>query len=162
TLIDDGLAIGGAASAIGIDLPYPNFTGPATAMGLLIAQAASKIRDQGGDFSREQLKRYYLEPLQKTHYWQDLEFLRHWPGYVKKTSVFFGKNLDVALGSAYLWTRPGRSLGGRWQSWLRMVKELNAADLPNIQTAARHLQSALRMTEVMPRLSPWRLLLDGS
>jgi electron transfer flavoprotein-quinone oxidoreductase len=162
TLIDDGLAIGGAASAIGIDFPYPNFTGPATAMGLLIAQAASKIRDQGGDYSRRELQRHYLQPLQKTHYWQDVEFLRHWPGYVKKTSVFFGKNLDIALGSAYLWTRPGRGLGGRWHSWLRMIKKLTGADLPDIQSDARQLQSALRMTEVMPRLSPWRLLLDGS
>src|SRR5947209_11023372 len=48
TLIDDGLAVGGAASAVGIDFPYPNFTGPATAMGLLIAQAAVRIRSSGG------------------------------------------------------------------------------------------------------------------
>ena len=53
TLIDNGLAIGGAASGIGIDFPYPNFTGPATAMGLLIAQAARAIRQEGGDFTRE-------------------------------------------------------------------------------------------------------------
>ena len=64
-LIDDGLAIGGAASAIGIDFPYPNFTGPATAMGLLIAQAARKIRDEGGTFTRDELQRHYLEPLQQ-------------------------------------------------------------------------------------------------
>src|SRR5581483_8009198 len=51
-LIDEGLAVGGAASAIGIDFPYPNFTGPATAMGLLITQAACRIRAEGGTFSR--------------------------------------------------------------------------------------------------------------
>ena len=50
-LIDDGLAIGGAASAIGIDFPYPNFTGPATAMGLLLARAACRIRAEGGGFT---------------------------------------------------------------------------------------------------------------
>ena len=37
TLIDEGLAIGGAASAVGIDFPYPNFTGPATALGLILS-----------------------------------------------------------------------------------------------------------------------------
>src|SRR6185369_26049 len=53
TLIDDGLAIGGAASAVGIDFPYPNFTGPATAMGLLLVQAAKKIRQEKSPFSRD-------------------------------------------------------------------------------------------------------------
>ena len=102
TLVDHGLAIGGAASAIGIDFPYPNFTGPATAMGLLLAQAARRIRGQGGDFSRENLTEHYLKPLQQTHYWQDVEFLRRWPGYVKRTEAFFGLNLDLALGTAYV------------------------------------------------------------
>src|SRR5213079_1604166 len=96
--IDDGLAIGGAASAVGIDFPYPNFTGPATAMGLLLAEAVRKIRDEGGRFSREELRRHYLGPMQRTHYWRDVEFLRHWPGYVKQTRVFFGRNIDLALG----------------------------------------------------------------
>src|SRR5439155_18634462 len=84
-LIDDGLAIGGAASAIGIDFPYPNFTGPATAMGLLLARVVRRIRAEGGGFTRDQLRRHYLEPLQRTHYWKDVEFLRRWPGYVKRT-----------------------------------------------------------------------------
>ncbi|MGE3808531.1 MAG: FAD-dependent oxidoreductase, partial [Gemmataceae bacterium] len=79
-LIDDGLAIGGAASAIGIDFPYPNFTGPATYMGRLIALAAQQIRTSGGRFSRDQLRKHYLEPLQRSHYWQDVSFLRSWPG----------------------------------------------------------------------------------
>src|SRR5207245_7544354 len=69
-LIDEGLAIGGAASAIGIDFPYPNFTGPATAMGLLLTQAARRIRTEGSGFTREALRRHYLEPLQRTPYWQ--------------------------------------------------------------------------------------------
>src|SRR5437588_2524993 len=81
-LIDEGLAIGGAASAIGIDFPYPNFTGPATAMGLLLTQAACRIRDEGGRFTRDQLRRHYLEPLQRTHYWKDVEFLRLLAGLV--------------------------------------------------------------------------------
>src|SRR5205085_1252606 len=71
TLIDEGLAVGGAASAIGIDFPYPNFTGPATAMGLLLVRAARRIREEGGRFTRDALRRHYLEPLRRTHYWQD-------------------------------------------------------------------------------------------
>src|SRR5262249_48181298 len=78
TLIDDGLAVGGAASAVGIDFPYPNFTGPATAMGLLITRAARRIRAEGSRFTHDNLRRHYLEPLQQTHYWQDVEFLRRW------------------------------------------------------------------------------------
>src|SRR5438876_731733 len=87
-LIDDGLAIGGAASAVGVDFPYPNFTGPASAMGLLLAQAAARIRAEGGGFTQDALRRHYLEPLQQTHYWRDVDFLRRWPGYVKRTQVF--------------------------------------------------------------------------
>lgn len=161
-LIDDGLAIGGAASGVGIDFPYPNFTGPATAMGLAIARAAEAIRTDGGDFSRAQLRRHYLEPLQKTHYWRDVEFLRDWPGYVKKTSVFFDKNLDVALGSAYLWTRPGQGLAGRWRSWLGMLRAGTSAERQALRSDLEDLQSALRVPEVAPPPSPWRLLLDGA
>src|SRR5262249_52068301 len=162
TLIDDGLAVGGAASGVGVDFPYPNFTGPATAMGLLLTHAARKIREQGGTFSRDELRTHYLEPLQKTHYWRDVEFLRDWPGYVKKTTVFFGRNIDAALGSAYLWTRPGKRLGEKWKGWLRLVRELTGGEY---QTEYKHdvrrLQNALRMPQVAPRPSPWRPLLDG-
>jgi alkylation response protein AidB-like acyl-CoA dehydrogenase/flavin-dependent dehydrogenase/ferredoxin-like protein FixX len=163
TLIDDGLAIGGAASAIGIDFPYPNFTGPATAMGLLIAQAARRIRDEGGSFTRDELDRHYLQPLRKTHYWKDVEFLRHWPGYVKKTSVFFGRNIDIALGSAYLWTRPGKSLSGRSAGWLHLVRDLAGNEhAVELDADLRHLSQALRIQEAAPRPSAWRLLLDGA
>jgi len=163
TLIDNGLAIGGAASAIGIDFPYPNFTGPATAMGLLIAHAARKIRDEGGTFTRDELDRHYLKPLRKTHYWQDVEFLRHWPGYVKKTSVFFGHHLDVALGSAYLWTRPGKSWAGRCGNWLHLVRDLTGGEhREELEADLRHFRETLRIRDVAPKPSPWRLLLDGA
>src|SRR5262249_38310402 len=52
TLVDHGLAVGGAASAIGIDFPYPNFTGPATAMGLLLHRAPGPVRAARGRFTR--------------------------------------------------------------------------------------------------------------
>jgi electron transfer flavoprotein-quinone oxidoreductase len=163
TLIDDGLAIGGAASAIGIDFPYPNFTGPATAMGLLLAQAAVRIRAEGGSFTRDNLRRYYLEPLQQTHYWQDVEFLRRWPGYVKKTQAFFGRDLDLALGSAYLWTRPKRWFLTKWNNWLRMVLQVaGPGQWRDLQKDAQHLGRALRLNTVLPRPALARWLIDGT
>jgi alkylation response protein AidB-like acyl-CoA dehydrogenase/flavin-dependent dehydrogenase/ferredoxin-like protein FixX len=162
-LIDEGLAIGGAASAIGIDFPYPNFTGPATAMGLLLTQAAGRIRAEGGRFTRDALRRHYLEPLQRTHYWHDVEFLRRWPGYVKRTQLLFDHNLDLVLGSAYIWTRPRRWLFTKWMNWVRLV--LNVAGpgrWQELRTDLRHLTRALHLREVMSPPSLGRLLLDGT
>jgi alkylation response protein AidB-like acyl-CoA dehydrogenase/flavin-dependent dehydrogenase/electron transfer flavoprotein alpha subunit/ferredoxin-like protein FixX len=163
TLIDHGLAIGGAASAVGVDFPYPNFTGPATAMGLLLVQAARRIRDEGGRFSRDDLLRHYLLPLQQTHYWQDVEFLRRWPGYVKRTQVFFGRNLDLALGSAYIWTRPDRWLPAKWVNWVRLLLHVaGPAHWVELRHDFRHLMRALRLREVADPPTWGRLLLDGS
>jgi electron transfer flavoprotein-quinone oxidoreductase len=163
TLIDHGLAIGGAASAVGIDFPYPNFTGPATAMGLLLAQAVSRIRSAKADFTRENLERHYLEPLRHTHYWQDVEFLRRWPGYVKRTRVFFGRNLDLALGTAYVWTRPRRWLLSRWTNWLRLVLQVaGPGRWQEMRTDLHQLLLALRLREVVTWPSLGRLLLDGT
>jgi alkylation response protein AidB-like acyl-CoA dehydrogenase/flavin-dependent dehydrogenase/ferredoxin-like protein FixX len=162
-LIDAGLAIGGAASAIGVDFPYPNFTGPATAMGLLLVRAARRIRDEKTGFTPDALRRHYLEPLQRTHYWEDVEFLRRWPGYVKRTSVFFGRNLDLALGSAFVWTRPRRWFVSQGLNWLRLVWDVAApAVWREWQTDLRHLSRALRFDEVLSRPGNGRLFLDGS
>jgi electron transfer flavoprotein-quinone oxidoreductase len=163
TLIDDGLAVGGAASAIGIDFPYPNFTGPATAMGLLLTRAAVLIRAEGGRFSRADLARHYLEPLQRTNHWQDVEFLRRWPGYVQKTHVFFERHLDLALGSAYVWTRPRRGTLVKWLQWLRMLMQLSGpTHWPEIQDDLRHLRRALRLRSILRPPSLGQLLLDGT
>ena len=164
TLIDDGLAIGGAASAVGIDFPYPNFTGPATAMGLLLTQAMVRIRAAGGRCTREELRQHYLEPLQRTHYWKDVEFLRHWPGYVKKTQVFFDRNIDLALGTAYVWSRPESWLLTRWSHWLRLVLHLvHRGDWQGIQGDLRHLVRALRLREASSkRPALGQLLLEGT
>jgi hypothetical protein len=157
------LAIGGAASSIGIDFPYPNFTGPATAMGLLLTQAACRIRAEGGQFTREALRRHYLEPLQQTHYWQDVEFLRRWPGYVKRTQVFFDHGVDLALGTAYIWTRPRRWLLTKWLNWIRLLMGVaGPGQWREIRTDLRYFTRALRLGEIMSRPSMGRLLLDGT
>src|SRR5262245_289583 len=167
TLIDAGLAIGGAASAIGVDFPYPNFTGPATAMGWLLVQAASRIREETGgapsSFTRNPLERHYLTPLMQTHYWSDVEFLPRWPGYIKKTRVFFDRNLDLALGTAYIWTRPGRWFLAKWFAWLGLLwQEAGPRHWAELRHDLRHLIRALRLREVTDRPSLGRLLLDGT
>ncbi|GIW79425.1 MAG: hypothetical protein KatS3mg105_1232 [Gemmatales bacterium] len=162
-LIDDGLAIGGGASAIGTDFPYPNFTGPATYMGWLISQAARTIRGRNGRYSKEELQEHYLRPLQKSHYWQDVDFLRSWPNYVKRTSFFFGKNLDLVLGSAYVWTSPNRWLTTKWINWLRLILDAaSPGQWSEMQRDVRHLVRALRLRDVADRPSLGRLLLDGT
>src|SRR5262249_49154385 len=163
TLIDEGLAIGGAASAIGIDFPYPNFTGPATCMGLLLVQAARRIREEGKGFTRDALRRHYLEPLQKTHYWQDVDYLRRWPGYVKKTQVFFDSNIDLALGTAYVWTRPNRWFVTKGVNWLRLGGPV-ARPPPGRDMARdfRHPGPALRVRDVTYRPPLGQLILDGT
>src|SRR6202035_368792 len=100
-------------------------------------------------------------PLQQTHYWQDVEFLRHWPGYVKKTTFFFDKNIDLTLGSAYLWTRHQRGTFSRWREWLRMLTQLGSpAETAAIREDSRHLGQALRVRSLWPRTKLARLFLD--
>ncbi|MBI3466088.1 MAG: FAD-binding protein, partial [Planctomycetes bacterium] len=122
-LVDHGLAIGGAASAIGVDFPYPNFTGPATGMGLLLARAAAAIRSAGGSFSLDELRRHYLEPLQRTHWWSDVSHLRRWPSYVEKTRFFFSRNIDTLHGTLDLWTRPQLGTRAKWSQWVRFLRQ---------------------------------------
>ncbi len=115
-LVDDGLALGGACTGIGLDFPYPNFTGPATAMGRLFAQAVKEIRDTDRNFSRLRLEETYERPLRQTHYFKNIEFLEKWPHYVEHTRVFFGRAADLACGSLYIATHPELHAGQKlWQ-----------------------------------------------
>lgn len=108
-LVLPGLAVGGAASGIGVDFPCPNYTGPATFMGATFAAAAERIRSEGGDFSREALERHYLDPVRQSVYWKDVEHLKDWPGYVSRTRQFFGRQVDLATGLAEALARPRRA-----------------------------------------------------
>ena len=114
-LVDNGLAIGGAATGIGLDFPYPNFTGPATAMGHLFAHAILEIRTTDKSFSRARLEELYERPLRHTHYFKNVEFLEKWPRYVEHTRVFFGRAADLATGSLYIASNP--SLGAHQKLW---------------------------------------------
>jgi hypothetical protein len=162
-LVDDGLAVGGAASAVGVTFPAPNFTGPATAMGLLLARAATRIRTEGGGFTRAALERLYLESLRQTRYWKDMEFLRDWPAYARRTRVFFDRGLDLALGTAHAWAGPRRWLPGRVAAWLRLlVQEGEPRGWGDVLSDLGQLGRALRLRRVAGRPALWRLLLDGA
>jgi electron transfer flavoprotein-quinone oxidoreductase len=114
-LVDNGLAIGGAATGIGLDFPYPNFTGPATAMGRLFANAVKQARADKKTFSRPVLEELYERPLRETHYFKNVEFLEKWPHYVEHTRIFFGRAADLATGSLYI--ASNASLRPRQKLW---------------------------------------------
>ena len=94
---------------------------------------------------RDSLQRHYLEPLQRTHYWSDVEFLRRWPGYVKRTQTFFDNDLDLALGSAFVWTRSQHWLPRKWVNWVRLILQAaGPAHWHALRVDLRHLTRALR------------------
>lgn len=161
-LAEDGLAIGGAAAGLGIDFPVLNSTGPATFTGLLLSRAATRIRSAGAAFDREQLQRYYVEPLRQTRYWRDTEFLQRWPNYVKRTRVLFDHELDLLLDSASIWTRPRRWLPRKLLSWFRVLGRVRWAQWGEFADDAIERGHALRFREVIPRPAATRVLLDGA
>ena len=60
-----------------------------------------------------------------------------------------GRNLDLALGSAYIWTRPNRWFPTKWTNWLRLVLEVaGPGQWPPIQRDLRYLSRALRVEEI--------------
>jgi electron transfer flavoprotein-quinone oxidoreductase len=162
-LVDDGLAIGGAAGGMGATFPFLNITGPATATGLRLARAAVSIRAAGGRFTRDDLRRHYLEPLHQAHFWQDMTFLRRWPGYVRSSPLLFDRSLDLALGTAYLWTRRDHWFPTRWFNWLNLLwRRAGPWHWPDMRDDVYRLLRALRWREVVKR-PPWeRLLFDGA
>jgi electron transfer flavoprotein-quinone oxidoreductase len=161
-LVDHGLAIGGAASAIGVDFPYPNFTGPATGMGLLIARAAVAIRREGGSFTRDELDRHYLRPLESSHWYDDVRHLRRWPGYVEKTRYFFTRSIDVLQGSLYVWTRPEMGWFRKWREWTRLVRRtLPSGAWGEMMSDSRQMVQALGLNEAAGYHPVWRVLLDS-
>ena len=132
-LVDDGLAIGGAASGIGVDFPYPNFTGPATAMGLYFARAVKVIASEHGGpggnskrtsspYTEEALRRSYLAEVERSHYHRNVEYLRDWPAYIERTQFFFDRQLDVVNNVAVVVSRPDRGALGRWWDLTRVLR----------------------------------------
>ena len=100
-LVEDGLAVGGASAGLGIDLPFPNFTGPASATGLYFGRAVKNILKRGSFCDAKNLTREYLHPLQASVYGANARHLSAWPSYFGRSSVLFGRTVDVACGSAH-------------------------------------------------------------
>jgi flavin-dependent dehydrogenase len=161
-LVEDGLAIGGAAAGLGVDFPSLNFTGPATATGLFVSRAAMRIRDDGGTFDRAALSRHYLGPLQQTAYWRNMEFLQRWPGYARKTHLLFNQGLDLVLDSAAVWAREHRWLPRKLLDWLRVLARVPWRHWDRLLGELLHLGRALRLRDVTPRPALARILLDGA
>lgn len=161
-LVDDGLAIGGAASGVGVDFPYPNYTGPATRMGLELVRAVKAIRGKKANFTAQELRRHYLEPLRATRYWQDVEFLRDWPEYVESTRVFFDQQVDVLLGSAYVLSRPGGTGKKKWRQAADLVlSQLHGAQASAFRNDQKHLAKALPVSQAFTPPPLPLLLVDG-
>ncbi len=152
-MVDDGLAIGGAATGLGVDFPYPNYTGPATRMGLELVRAVHKIRSQKGTYSAAELQQHYLRPLKATRYWQDAAFLRDWPGYVERTHFFFDRQVDLLLGSAQLLAQKGQEESARFNHVTDLLKQewLSKEAQASIQHDLHHLEKALPIKRVFKR-----------
>lgn len=159
-MVDHGLAIGGAATGLGVDFPYPNYTGPATRMGLELVRAVRRIRELKGSYSASELHEHYLTPLKKTRYWRDAEFLRDWPGYVESTKFFFDQQVDLILGAVQTLTAKDATehdkltQAARWLSMDGFADEAHSS----ISADLKHLEQALPIKKVFQR-PPWPLLL---
>ena len=98
---DEGLAIGGACTGIGIDFPYPNYTGPATFTGLCLGRAVKAIKADGAGFSKENLEKHYSSQIKASHYYQDMKITKNWGEYIKSTKSFFSLFCDMKLDCAH-------------------------------------------------------------
>ncbi|MFQ5508073.1 MAG: acyl-CoA dehydrogenase family protein [Leptospirillia bacterium] len=114
-LVEDGLAVGGSAAGLGIDVPYPNFTGPAAATGLCFARAWREMAENGTPPTAANLSGHYLERLRATRYWDDADLLSKWPDYLESSRVLFGTTADLICGSA----RHLTSVEPLWTKWWR-------------------------------------------
>ncbi|MEE8549827.1 MAG: FAD-dependent oxidoreductase, partial [Gemmatimonadota bacterium] len=157
-LVDNGVAIGGAATGIGIDFPYPNFTGPATAMGRILADAVLELRRQGQTPTRERLEELYVRPLKASHYYRDVEHLRDWPAFIEHTQEFFGRQVDLLNGSIYVMTRPGLWFGRKWWEATRMVGETLRGKWLRTLADVHQGSKALRLGRYVLKHAPVALL----
>ena len=98
---DNGLAIGGACTGIGLDFPYPNYTGPASFTGLCLGKAVKAIKESGGDFSKDNLEMHYTASIKNSHYFKDMKTTQSWGEYIKSTKSFFSLFCDMKMDCAH-------------------------------------------------------------
>lgn len=170
-MVDDGLAIGGAATGIGLDFPYPNFTGPATYMGLEFARAFDAVHSSGSTPTREELQETYEDSVKDSHYFQNVEYLADFPDYVERTRFFFEKQIDVFVGSGYFLSRTDRGLIGKLNGWNRYMRSVlsggdwkrmlsESSELSRIFGISSHLLGSIGITTIISFLvnTIWSLL----
>ena len=113
-LVQDGLAVGGASAGMGIDIPFPNFTGPASATGLYFARAVRNILKRGASFDAKHLANEYEKPLRESSYGKNAEYLSRWPGYFGRSKVLFSRTVDVACGTTHFLSEHSLINAGRF------------------------------------------------
>ncbi|UCC72891.1 MAG: FAD-binding protein [Gemmatimonadota bacterium] len=159
-LVDEGVAIGGAASGIGVDFPYPNFTGPACAMGRIFADAVIQLGKNGDDPTRERLEALYVKPLKATNYYKDVEHLRDWPAFIEHSEALFGRQIDLLTGSLYVMTRPELGFARQWWEAVRLICETLKGRWLKTLGDLRGGVTALRTRRYVAKHAPLALLLS--
>ncbi|HSG82501.1 MAG TPA: FAD-binding protein, partial [Gemmatimonadota bacterium] len=159
-LVDHGVAVGGAATGIGVDFPYPNYTGPATAMGRIFADAVLQLRAAEEHPRSERLEELYVEPLKQTHYYKDVQHLRDWPAFIEHSEALFGRQIDVLNGSLYVMTRPQLSFPRQWWEAVRMIGETMKGRWSRTLKDLSKGSKALHIGRSMAKHAPVALLLS--
>lgn len=164
-LVQDGLAVGGASAGMGIDIPFPNFTGPASATGLYFGRAVVKILEQGASFDAKCLDREYAAPLLESSYGRNAAHLSRWPGYFGKSKVLFSRTVDLACGAAHFLSERDTVNTGRFlRSHILSFRALRELALDNLRAVnSLGLGKRLAATLVNPAtLGRWVLNLFGT
>lgn len=162
-LVDNGLAIGGAATGIGVDFPCPNFTGPATFMGLTFARAVVAARAAGEELDTPTLTRRYAEPVRSSVYGRDARWLSRWPGFIAANHTFFATPLDWTLRAGALLADRDQPLRRRLWGLGRCFEELApprqmARVVGALAGASRALHLGRGLLHGLAWRHPWRWL----
>lgn len=94
--VRDGLVVGGGGLSLGLEIPYPNFMGPAITSALTFADAVLALRSRG-DYSRAGLEREYVAPLKRTDDYANAELIKRWPGAIHGGPMLF-QHLPALFG----------------------------------------------------------------
>ena len=95
--VADGLAVGGGGLGLGLEIPYPNFMGPAMTSALLFADAVLELRAQGAPYSGEHLQRSYVTPLKNSDDYANAALIRRWPAAIQGGPMLF-EDLPAFIG----------------------------------------------------------------
>jgi electron transfer flavoprotein-quinone oxidoreductase len=87
--VRDGLAIGGGGLGLGLEIPYPNFMGPAITSAVCFADAVLALRARGSDYARADLEREYVAPLKATDDYANAELIKRWPAAIHGGPLLF-------------------------------------------------------------------------